>query len=75
MISEPWLSAPKIAERIPLKPCSIRALIKGGHLKHGYHYIDKRLPGRERATYVLNVFRMEEFLSQRPELREGDSHA
>lgn len=73
MISEQWLSPTKIAELVPLRPCSIRALIKGGHLKHGYHYIDKRLPGRERATYVVNVLRMKEFLAQRPELRESDN--
>jgi len=32
-------------------------------------YIDVRLPGRARATYKLNVYRLKEFISK---LLEGD---
>lgn len=67
---EQWVSPSKLAELIPWKPHTIRQLIKEGHLKHGYHYIDKRLPGRERPTYALNVLRIKEFIAMRPERRE-----
>lgn len=73
-MNDQWVSPNKLATLVPLKACSIRALIKEGHLKHGYHYIDKRLPGRERPTYVLNVLRFKEFLAKCPELRGNDSH-
>ena len=67
---EQWVTPKELAKIIPWRPWTIRQLIREGHLKHGYHYIDKRLPGRERPTYVLNIFRIKEFLAMRPELRE-----
>ena len=67
---EQWLSPTQLSQHIPLKPWSIRALIKEGTLKHGYHYIDKRVTGKQRPTYVLNLLRMKEFLSLSPEKRE-----
>jgi hypothetical protein len=64
-----FVSTAKILEFIPYCDWSLRALVREGALKYGYHYIDKRLPGRKRPTYAFSILRMKEYCREKHDER------